>query len=103
MIARVWRGATTGESADKYQAHVLQSVFPTLQDISGHRGAYLLKRSVEGRVEFLAMTLWDSMDAIREFAGSDVDVAVVEPRAQAVLEEYDRTVKHYEVVLGTDT
>jgi heme-degrading monooxygenase HmoA len=103
MIARLWRGATTPENANEYEAHIRQNVFPALPGIAGHRGAFLLKREAEGSAEFLALTLWDSMDAIREFAGSDVDVAVVEPRAQAVLKEYDGTVRHYEVVLGTDS
>ena len=97
MIARLWRGAAVAGNADAYERHATTKVFPALRDIAGHRGAYLLKRAVGGRTEFLAMTLWDSIDAIRAFAGADPEVAVVEPEAQAVLAEFDDFARHYEV------
>lgn len=97
MIARLWRGVAVGGNADAYQRHATEKVFPALGDIPGHRGAYLLKRAVGGRTEFLALTFWDSLDAIRAFAGSDPEVSVVEPEAQAVLAEFDDFARHYEV------
>jgi hypothetical protein len=57
----------------------------------------VLRRADGGRVEFLVMTLWDSMDAVRRFAGDNPEAAVVEPEARAVLSEYDNFVRHYEV------
>ena len=98
MIIRIWRGLCTGENADAYERHVTQRVFPALGQIRGHRGAYLLRRQADGRTEFLAVTAWDSMDAVREFTGPDPDVAVVEPEARAVLADFDRFVRHYDLV-----
>lgn len=97
MIARLWRGVAVAGNADAYQRHATQTVFPSLRAISGHRGVFLLKRTVGGRTEFLALTLWDSLDAIRAFAGDDPETAVVEPEARAVLAEFDDFVRHYEV------
>jgi len=98
MIIRIWRGLCTPESADAYERHVTRKVFPALTRIHGHRGAYLLRRQAEGQVEFLAVTAWDSMEAVREFAGQNPDIAVVEPEAQAVLADFDQFVRHYALV-----
>lgn len=100
LIVRMWRGQATIENASAYARHVTGTVFPSLAEIRGHRGAYLLQRQAAGRVEFLAITLWESADAIRAFAGNDVEAAVVEPEARAVLAEYDKFARHYEVVQG---
>jgi heme-degrading monooxygenase HmoA len=98
MIVRIWRGQATIENADAYYRHVTGTVFPALAGIRGHRGAYLLRRETDGRVEFLALTLWESMEAVRQFAGEDIENAVVEPEARAVLAEFDTFARHYEVV-----
>jgi heme-degrading monooxygenase HmoA len=97
MIARLWRGVAVAGNADAYQRHATDTVFPALRAIAGHRGAYLLKRATGGRTEFLAVTLWDSMDAVRSFAGTDPETAVVEPEACAVLAEFDDFARHYEI------
>ena len=98
MIIRVWSGQTTQENGATYARHVSTRVFPSLQGIAGHRGAYLLRRDAGERTEFLVLTLWDSLDSVREFAGEDVEGAVVEPEARAVLEEFDSIVRHYELL-----
>lgn len=100
MIARQWRGSTTPANAGAYFHHVTETVFPSLIGLAGHRGAYLLRRDVEDGVEFLAVTLWESREAIHSFAGPDIDIAVVEPQAHAVLTEADGFVKHYEVAFA---
>jgi heme-degrading monooxygenase HmoA len=97
MIVRIWRGFAESDKADAYHQHVTEHVFPSLQEIAGHFRAYLLRREVAGRVEFLAVTFWDSIDAVKQFAGDDPDVAVVEPEARAVLMEFDSFVSTYEV------
>ncbi|RGA02894.1 hypothetical protein DI270_021975 [Microbispora triticiradicis] len=97
MIARIWRASATPEGADGYERHFTEAVLPSLRGVAGHRGAYLLRRDTDGRVEIDVMTLWDSMDAIRRFAGEDPATAVVEPAAQAVLLGYDTTVTHHTV------
>jgi heme-degrading monooxygenase HmoA len=100
MIVRLWRGQATRDNADAYHAHVTQNVFPALTEMDGHKGSYLLKREVAERVEFLAVTLWESLEAVRQFAGDDMDEAVVEPEARAVLAEFDRSVRHFQVTYG---
>lgn len=98
MIVRMWRGsATIGQNAEAYEAHVTKTVFPAVQRLDGNLGARLLKREVDGRIEFLAVTCWTSLDAVKAFAGDEVGVAVVEPAAHAVLAEFDTFVNHYEV------
>src|SRR6266446_8123316 len=98
MIARIWRGRTaTTANAEAYFQHVTGTVFPALKELAGHRGAWLLRREVDGQTEFLAVTLWESRQAIEAFAGRDIGKAVVEPEARAVLAEFDDFASHYEV------
>ena len=99
MIARQWRGYALSEQADAYAAHLSGSVLPQLRSLPGFRGASLARRNANGEVELLVTTRWDSMDAVRAFAGDKPDIAVVEPAARAVLSRFDATVDHYEVVL----
>lgn len=98
IILRMWKGQAVPEKADKYVQHARKNVFPELRRIEGHRGAYLLRRAVKGAVEFVVLTLWDSMDAVRRFAGAQPEKAVVAPDAQAMLISFDDLVSHYEVV-----
>ena len=101
MIARLWRGQATNAQADAYFRHVTGTVFPSLKDLAGHRGAWLLRRQAEGQTEFLALTLWESLDTIRAFAGDDNATAIVEPEARAVLADFDNFARHYEVAFKT--
>ena len=100
IILRMWKGQAVPEKADKYVQHARKNVFPELRRIEGHRGAYLLRRAMNGAVEFVVLTLWDSMDAVRRFAGAKPEKAVVAPDAQALLSSFDEVVSHYEVVDG---
>lgn len=101
MIVRTWQGrAANSANAGTYARHLEESVFPKLGQIPGQRGAYLLRRDLDGQIEFLVLTMWESMDAVRAFAGNNPETAVLEPAARAVLAEYDTTVNHYEVVLS---
>jgi heme-degrading monooxygenase HmoA len=98
MIAGVWRGvAHTAAHAEAYLRHLTTKVLPSLAAIPGHCGARVLRREERGHTEFLVMTYWDSIDAVRGFAGEGCEQAVVEPEARAVLAEYDDCVRHYEV------
>ena len=97
MIARLWRGRADPENTREYTRHIAETVFPSLRDMPGHRGAQLLRRAVGDQVEFLAMTFWDSLDDIRQFAGADIDVAKIEPRAVELLSDYDRFAQHFEI------
>jgi heme-degrading monooxygenase HmoA len=98
MIVRSWRGRATASNQQAYVEHFQQNVLPELREIDGFLGASLLKTNREQDVEFLVLTKWASMDAIRAFAGDEVEKAVVEPQAVAALLSFDRTVQHYEVV-----
>ncbi len=98
MIMREWRGRARRSQADAYPRHFRERVISELREVPGFMGAQLSRRDVDGGVEFLVLTQWQSMDAIRGFAGTEVDKAVVEPGAAAALVEFDERVRHYEVV-----
>ena len=97
MIVRMWRGQAAAANADAYERFVTTKVFAKLPAISGHRGAYLLKRPVGDEVEFIAVTLWESLASIRGFAAEEIDRAVIEPEARAVLSSFDDFVRHFEL------
>jgi len=100
MIARLWRGFALSEKANEYLAHVQQAVIPELRQINGYRGIYVLRRNLDDGVEFTVLTLWESMDAIRKFAGENVETAVVAPVAQALLSAFDLKVMHHEIMFN---
>ena len=98
MIVREWRGRASSSQAGAYPKHFREKVIPELRHVPGFAGAQLGRRQLGDKIEFLVLTRWRSMDAIRAFAGMDVEKAVVEPDAVAALIEFDRSVWHYEVV-----
>jgi heme-degrading monooxygenase HmoA len=98
MIVRLWRGRALPGAADAYERHVASSVFPKLQRLDGYVGGRVLRRTLDRHVEFMVLTEWSSLTAIRAFAGDALDRAVVEPEAQAILSDYDTHVEHFEVV-----
>ena len=102
MIARIWRANASHEKAGTYQRHFAATVVPHLKSIAGYEGASLLRRKVDNGVELLAVTLWESMDSIRAFAGADPATAVVDPEAKAMLTTFDTTAHHYEVAFTDD-
>lgn len=102
MISRLWRGRTTRENADAYEALLRSEILPGIHRIEGHRGAYLLRREVDALVEFATITLWDSLDAVRAFAGDDYETAVILPEARALLADFDERSAHYETLLAPD-
>jgi heme-degrading monooxygenase HmoA len=97
-IARVWRGATTAEDAEAYVAYLERTGLKGYRETPGNLGAYLLWRLVEGRAEFLTLSFWESRDAIKGFAGEDIDRAVFYPEDDQYLIERELTVSHYEAV-----
>jgi len=102
MILRMWKARSTAEKTGEYVQHATKKVFPALRTIEGHRGAYLLRRAVDGAIELVVLTLWESMAAVRKFAGEEPEKAVVEPEARAVLTAFDDCVTHFEVVHRTE-
>jgi heme-degrading monooxygenase HmoA len=100
MIARTWRARTTPAKAPAYAKHFTEAVAPHLENLAGHKGAWLLHREVDGTTEFVAVTLWDSRKVIEAFAGKDIGRAHVEPEGRAALESFDDFADHYEVAYG---
>jgi heme-degrading monooxygenase HmoA len=97
MISRHWKGIARPEEADNYVRHLREDTFPQLSAIEGFVEATILRRAVDQGVEFLIVTVWESMEAVRQFAGESTEVAVVPPVVQAMMVEYDAHVVHYEV------
>ena len=99
MISRVWHGWTNPENANAYEELLKSEVFENIQSrqIAGYQGIHLLRRSLEDEVEFITIMWFDSVDAVREFAGEDHEVAVIPPRARALLSRFDARSQHYEV------
>jgi heme-degrading monooxygenase HmoA len=98
MIARFWSAQATRAHASSYADHLRNQVLPALRKVDGYSGAMLFEREVSDGVEIIVITLWRSLDSVREFAGADLEQAVVNDEAAALLAEFDRRVRHYELV-----
>ena len=100
MIARIWHGILkTKSETDEYADYVMQTGVKGVQATEGNRGVYVLKHVDEERAEFLFISLWESFDAIRRFAGEDVEKAVYYPEDKEFLVELEPKVKHFEVLV----
>jgi heme-degrading monooxygenase HmoA len=102
MIARIWSAETTTTHAPAYAAHLRSRVLPAIRSVDGYAGALLLERPTSDAVEVLVITFWQSADAVRSFAGADVEGAVVADEAAALLTRFDRRVRHFEVAVKDD-
>lgn len=102
MILRVWRARAEPGRRDAYPAFFRRHVAPELRAVPGFLGATLAARDVDGAVEFTVITRWASLEAIRGFAGTAINRAVVEPGAIATLRDHDKTVDHLTVIDGID-
>ena len=98
MIIREWRARARLSLAHAYPQHFKTHVLPHLSQLTGFLGASLSQRRMGEMVEFLVLTRWASLDAIRGFAGADIEKAVVESAARAALASFDSHVHHYEVL-----
>jgi antibiotic biosynthesis monooxygenase (ABM) superfamily enzyme len=96
MITRLWRGWTLAEHADEYERFLLGDLFPAMRDIEGFIGADVLRRRDGDETAFVTLVRFDSLAAIREFAGEPLDVPVLEPEALALLSRYDERAHHFE-------
>jgi heme-degrading monooxygenase HmoA len=97
MVARIWSARATPANWPAYESHFAEGVLPQLRAIDGYVSANLLKREADGQIE---ITVWRSPEAIDSFAGPDRETAVVAPNAAALLIDYDRRVRHYEVAIS---
>lgn len=98
MVARIWRGAVRREDADEYCDYIAGTGIAEYRATPGNRGAWMLRRDRGELTEVVTFSLWDSMDAVRGFAGDDPERAVYYPEDERFLVERDDTVAHYEVV-----
>jgi heme-degrading monooxygenase HmoA len=99
---RVWKGYGTARGVRRYcDEHFALTVLPQLQALEGFVSATVLTQSSDNETKVVVATLWDSLDAVRAFAGEDYERAVVEPRVHEVLERFDDRVSHYTVILAT--
>ena len=99
MISRIWHGWTSPINADKYEELLTEEIFRGIQRrrIRGFRNIQLLRRDVVGEIEFVTIMLFDSLDAVREFAGKDYEAAVVPEKARALLSHFDERSQHYTI------
>ncbi|MEV4317123.1 antibiotic biosynthesis monooxygenase [Actinocrispum sp. NPDC049592] len=99
MIARIWQGWAAKATADDYQRHYESEVAGHLRQVPGFKGARLLRREDGGEVMFTSITLFDSIDDVRGFAGDDYEQAVVEDAARKALSRWDEQVTHHEIAV----
>lgn len=99
MISRIWHGWTTHQNADVYEQLLKEEIFVGIQNrhIPGFRGIQLLRRQLSGETEFITIMTFDTLESVKEFAGSDYEQAVVPEKARAVLSHFDQRSQHYEI------
>ncbi len=97
MIARHWRGWTKPRDADAYENVLRSKVLPKIHEIDGSRGGYVLRSDLADETEFVVINFFESMEAVKRFAGPDYAVAVIEPEARALLSKAEPVARHYEV------
>jgi heme-degrading monooxygenase HmoA len=100
MISRIWHGYTTPDNADAYENLLKEEIFVGIgnRHIDGYRGIQLLRRNVADAVEFITVMWFDSIDAVRTFAGEEYETAVVPEKARKLLSRFDERSQHYEVM-----
>lgn len=99
MISRIWRGWTTPQNADAYEALLRDEIFPGIiaRKVAGFRSIELFRAIAGDEAEFVTVMWFDTLDAVRTFAGEDYETAVVPDRARALLKRFDGRSRHYEV------
>lgn len=101
MISRVWHGWTTHANASVYEQLLQTEILPGIaaKGLPGYHGAHLLRRELDGEVEFMTILWFESMEGVRALSGEDYETAYVPPKARAVLSRFDAKSQHYEMVL----
>ncbi len=102
MITRIWHGYTNHENADAYETLLRNEIFTGIanRNIKGYKNIQLLRRNINDEVEFITIMWFDSIDAVKSFAGDDYEKAVVPDKAKRLLKRFDETSQHYELVNG---
>jgi len=104
MISRIWHGWTSPDNAEAYESLLRDEIFVSMKSrrINGFKDIQLLRRNLYNEVEFVTIMRFESIDAIREFAGEDYEACVVPPEARAVLSRFDARSQHYEIRIDSD-
>jgi len=99
MISRIWHGYTTFENAETYENLLKDEIIVAIKDreIPGFHEIQVFRRELEDEVEFVTVMWFDSVDAVRAFAGEDYEAAYVPDKARAVLSHFDDRSQHYDV------
>jgi heme-degrading monooxygenase HmoA len=97
MVARHWRGWTEPQNADAYESLLKSRVLPRLRIIRGYCGGYVLRSDGPRETEFVVINLFDSLESVRAFAGTDYNTPVFEPDARLLLSRVESTAHHYDV------
>jgi heme-degrading monooxygenase HmoA len=97
VIARVWHGYTKPEHADAYEAMLKPELLPGIAKVKGYKGSYLLRRAQANEVEFITIIFWDSLDAIRAFAGPNYEASIIPEERRKYLSRHDAICAHYEM------
>ena len=98
MIVRMWHGRVPLDKAGRYREFLNQRAVPDYRSVPGNISVHILERADGDVAHFVTMTFWESLDAIRRFAGDDIEVAKYYPEDRDFLLEFESTVVHYEVV-----
>ena len=97
MIARIWHGYTKPEDADSYEATLKPEMLPGIGKVPGYRGGFVLRRPVEGQVEFITIMIWESIDALKAVAGPNYTVSIIPEDRLKYLSRHDSHATHYEI------
>ncbi len=102
MISRVWHGWTSHAHADAYEKFLRDEMLPGIHRVRGFKGAQVLRRDAGDEVEFVTITRFESIAAVKEFAGKDYAGAVIEPKAREWLVRHDAKSVHYEIAVAIE-
>jgi len=97
MIARIWHGYTKPEDADAYESTLKPELLPGIGKVPGYRGGYVLRRELEGEVEFITIMVWESIEALKAVAGPNYTVSIIPENRLKYLVRRDSHAAHYEI------
>ena len=103
MTARVWHGVTRESNGERFHEYIMRTGVKDCRATNGNCGVLILRRTHQGRTHFLFVSLWESFEAVRHFAGNDIEKAVYYPEDENLLLELEPTVAHYDVLTNPVT
>jgi hypothetical protein len=101
MIARQWKGVVDPKRIEDYLSHLSTETFVSLKKLRGFKQAIVLRRNISEGVEVIVLTIWESLDAIKQFTGDDISISIVPSKAQVMMKSFDEFATHFEISLQT--